>query len=44
MTSVGRFTRAIDYLTELKGVSPNKEDLTRWISELQGRAAGAAPR
>ena len=42
--SQGRFTRAIDYLTELKGVSPNKEALTRWISELQGRAAGAAPR
>jgi tetratricopeptide (TPR) repeat protein len=30
----GRFARAIEHLTELKGISPNKEAIQRWIDEI----------
>jgi tetratricopeptide (TPR) repeat protein len=31
----GQFSKAAEYLTELKVISPNKEGLTRWIEELR---------
>lgn len=33
----GRLGKAIEYLTELRAISPNKDGLTRWIGELRDR-------